>query len=144
MTAYDRTYPCQPSLDCTPSQRVVALLYCSSVFVFNPSFCFADRCHSKIVAGNRYWTVIVPSHTNKTAIWTLIVRSSGQFLTVVVCNQRAASSSIFSNCSLPQALISLAARSHKNWWLTKRIIDENKMLFNTAYWTKYGGHNMWS
>jgi len=36
------------------------LLYCSSVlFLFNKSLCFADRCHSEIVAGNRGWTVIL-------------------------------------------------------------------------------------
>ena len=119
--------------------RKVWLFHCSSAFVF----CFADRCHSKIVAGNRDWIVIVTSHTNNTAIWTLIVRSSGLFLTVLVCNQTAASSSIFSNCSLPQALISLAARSHNTWWLAKTI-KENKMLIITAYWTKHGGYNIWS
>ena len=102
------------------------LFYCSSVFVFNPSFRFAERCHSKIVAGNRNWTVIVPSHTNNTAISTLIARSSGLFLTVFVWNQMTASSSIFSNCSLPQALISLTDRSHNNWWHAKKLSKETK------------------
>jgi len=73
----DRTRPRHPSL--IVHLHNVWLFCCSSVFVFLTRLCFADRCHRKIVACNCDWTVIIPSHKNNTAIFSVIVRPLGCF-----------------------------------------------------------------